>query len=119
MTWTINDQRRGLLRADGLRLPTTRSKSTARWRVRWAWHLALQQDAPRARLLVEVNAWLRGQQRFGLGMAWRGVYGRDRAGLDDSSQVHDRNPVGDVAHHGQIVGDEQARDVKARLDLLQ
>ena len=27
--------------------------------------------------------------------------------FDDLTQIHDRYPVGDITHHGQVVGDQQ------------
>ena len=39
------------------------------------------------------------------------------AELDDRAQVHDRHPLADVAHHGQIVGHEQDRQSEIALKL--
>ena len=39
--------------------------------------------------------------------------------LDDLAEVHDRHAVGDVAHHGQIVGDEQQRQIHVALQFQQ
>ena len=36
------------------------------------------------------------------------------ADLDDPAEVHHRDPVGDVAHDGEVVGDEQVRQARAR-----
>ena len=36
--------------------------------------------------------------------------------LDDLAQVHDRDPVGDVPHDGQVVGDEEVGEVEALLE---
>ncbi len=41
------------------------------------------------------------------------------ADLDDLAQVHDRHPVGDVADHGEVVGDEQVGQSQAVLQILQ
>ena len=43
-------------------------------------------------------------------VARHGVDVGGRPGLDDPAEVHDGEAVGDVAHHGQVVGDEQVRD---------
>jgi hypothetical protein len=40
-------------------------------------------------------------------MAWIGEDLVGRSFFHDPAQVHHRNAVGDLAHHGQIVGDEQ------------
>src|SRR5690606_16918742 len=34
------------------------------------------------------------------------------ADLDDLAQIHHRDPVGDVAHHRQVVGDEDVGQVE-------
>ena len=39
--------------------------------------------------------------------------------LDDPAEVHDRDPVADVLHHGEVVGDEQQREVELLLQLLE
>ena len=47
---------------------------------------------------------------------WRGLrveLGRGR-GLDDLAEVHDRDPVGDVAHDREVVADEQVGEAAAR-----
>src|SRR6266496_1346092 len=42
-----------------------------------------------------------------------------RRDLDDLAQVHDRDPVGDVAHHAEIVGDEDVGEVQFLLQVVQ
>jgi hypothetical protein len=37
--------------------------------------------------------------------------------LDDLAEVHDRDPVGDVADDGEVVGDEEVRQVELVLQL--
>ena len=39
--------------------------------------------------------------------------------LDDAAEVHDGDPVADVAHHGEVVGDEQVGEAELPLQLLQ
>ena len=39
--------------------------------------------------------------------------------LDDLAQVHHRDPVGDVADHRQVVGDEEVRQAESLLELLE
>ena len=39
--------------------------------------------------------------------------------LDDLADVHDRDPVADVPHDGQVVGDKQVGEVVARLEVLE
>ncbi len=40
-------------------------------------------------------------------------------GLDDPAEIHHGDPVRDVAHHGEVVGDEQEGQAEALLELLQ
>jgi hypothetical protein len=35
-----------------------------------------------------------------------------RRDLDDHAEVHDRDPIGDVANDGQVVRDEEVREVE-------
>ena len=44
------------------------------------------------------------EQRLGLGQ------------FHDGAQIHDRDPVRDVAHQAQIVGDEQHRQMQPALE---
>ena len=41
------------------------------------------------------------------------------ADLDDLAEVHHRHPVGDVAHHRQVVGDEEVGEAELVLQLLE
>ena len=59
------------------------------------------------------------EQRLGVRMAGRGEDLRGRPRLDHLAQVHDSQVVGDVADHGQVVGDEQVGDVHLFLQRLQ
>ena len=66
-----------------------------------------------------VRAGHRGQQRDRVGVH-RGVVDRvPLAELDDLAEVHDRDPVADVAHHRQVVGDEDVGEVELGLQVLQ
>ena len=38
--------------------------------------------------------------------------------LDHVSQIHDRHPVGNVFHHGEIVSDEQVREFELLLQVV-
>ena len=59
------------------------------------------------------------EQRLGVRMA-RLVEDRlGRTFLDDAPEVHHRDPVTDVTHHGQIVRDEEVGDAEPRLQVLQ
>ena len=62
---------------------------------------------------------LGGKQRAGIGMLRRGEDLRDRALLDDLAVLHHADPLRDLAHDAEIVGDEQQRHVRAGLQVLQ
>jgi hypothetical protein len=46
------------------------------------------------------------QEDLGVGVQGVAVYFITGAEFHDPAQVHDPHPIGDVAHHGQIVGDK-------------
>ena len=43
----------------------------------------------------------------------------DRSLLDNLAVLHDADPIGDLAHDAEVVGDEQHRHAGAPLNLLQ
>ena len=62
---------------------------------------------------------LGGEQRARIRMLGRGEDALDRALLDDLALLHDADPVGELAHDAEIVGDEQHRHAEPRLRFLQ
>ena len=52
-------------------------------------------------------------------MRGRVVKLRDGAGLDDLAAMHDGDALADVAHDGEVVGDEQQREAELALELAQ
>ena len=60
-----------------------------------------------------------GQQRPGVGMGGVGVDLGGAADLAHLAQVHDHDPVADVLHHRQVMGDEQHGQAVAALHVLQ
>src|SRR5262249_30912241 len=56
------------------------------------------------------------QQRLGVGVGGAGVHRLGVGELDDLPQVHDGDPVGDVPHHAEVVGDE---DIGEAVQVLQ
>ena len=59
------------------------------------------------------------EQRLRVGVHGLAVERRVLGELDDASQVHDGHAVGDVAHDGEVVGDEQVGEPELALQLLQ
>ncbi len=60
-----------------------------------------------------------GQQRPRVGVVGFVEELVDGALLHDLAQVHDRDPVGRVVHHGQVVGDEQVGQAVLLLEVLE
>jgi hypothetical protein len=52
-------------------------------------------------------------------MARTRVEGVPVGDLDDLAEIHDRDPLGEVPDHGQVVRDEQERDAHVALELLE
>jgi hypothetical protein len=48
-----------------------------------------------------------------------GHQGLRRTKLDQLAEIHDRHVVGDVMHHRQVMGDEQIRQPKLALQVLE
>ena len=42
-----------------------------------------------------------------------------RGHLDDLPEIHDRDSITDVSHHGQVVGDEQIGEPESGLELVE
>ena len=62
---------------------------------------------------------LGGEQRARIRMLGRGEHALDRALLDDLALLHHADPVGELAHDAEVVGDEQHRHAEPRLRVLE
>jgi hypothetical protein len=51
----------------------------------------------------------RRQQRLGVGVPRRVVEVGFGAALDQLAEIHHRHPIGDMPHHGEVMGDEDVR----------
>ncbi len=60
-----------------------------------------------------------GEQGPGVGVAGVGEDAGGGAGLDGAAEVHDGDPVGEVAHHRQVVRDEQVGEAEFGLQPLE
>ena len=111
------DQRRLLLPATFLGKGAARVKAAAAGRRQRARHLARQQVplAPQRR----VRHRHRGEQGAAIGMTRRGEQRGAGRALDDLAEIHHGDAVGDMAHHRQIMRDEQEAEPEARLQGLQ
>lgn len=61
----------------------------------------------------------RRQQHPGVGVLRVGEQRLALRDLDDAPQTHHRNPLADVADHGEVVRNEQVRDAELRLQIHQ
>lgn len=99
------DRLRHLAAAPRDRQWATRMEPAAVRRCKRVRHLAGEDDA-RARPARPV-ARHRRKQRLRIGMARRCEQPSRRRGFHDAAQIHHRDAVGNVAHHGKIVRDER------------
>ena len=60
-----------------------------------------------------------GQQRPGVGVQRLGVEVVGGGLLDHAAEVHHADPVADVPHHGQVVGDDEVGEVELLLQLVE
>ena len=75
-----------------------------------------------ARLMVELFDNADPDRALGERLTARDLVERGRVALgelDDAAEVHHRDPAADVAHDGEVVGDEEVREVEALLQLTQ
>src|SRR5258708_21003320 len=81
--------------------------------------LPFQQDRPSRRFEVWIGYRDRALEYFGVRM-YRFVANRvARPDLHDLAEVHDRDAIAHVPHHGQVVRDEEKREVELLLQVLQ
>src|SRR5262249_60706480 len=109
-------RRGGRGRADGLAERAWGGNPAAGRRIRGRWNLARQDDRPASAL--GLYHWRRRQESVGVRMAWLLEEGAARRHLDKLAEIDHGNDVGDEAHHGQIVRDEQVGEAKLPLQLL-
>ena len=113
------DQLRLLDGAARLRLRAAGAEPAARRRVDRARDVAGQHDPLALALDHRVGLGDRRQQRLRVRVGGRRVQLLGRADLHQLAEVHHGDDVGDVAHDGQVVGDEQVRQVELVLQVLQ
>ena len=68
---------------------------------------------------MRIGAGNRGKQRPGVGMGGVPVDVVRRREFDNPAEVHDRDPIGDVLHHREIVRDEEVAEVEFALEIEQ
>ena len=92
---------------------------TACRRVHRTWDLPFQKDPmPRPRR-VRIRNRLRRQQGFGIRVQRMPVYVVRPSGFHHVSQIHDADPVADMFHHAQVMGNKQVADSLPLLDILE
>ena len=114
-------KRRPFPPADVGRVATARMEPTSRRRVNRARYLSLEHDpAPRRwRALLGVDEWDRGEERLGVRMNRALVEDVHRRLLDDHAEVHDGDPVRDVADDAEIVRDEDVGEPELVLEVVE
>ena len=91
-------------------MPGRAASPAASRRVERRWHLPGKCDAPARPRGIGYRH--RCQQRARVGVARAREETPPVANFNNLTEIHHRNPIGDVAHHGEIVGDEQIGDAK-------
>ena len=81
------------------------------------WNLAFENDV--ALLHRRVGDRNRREQRLGIGMERRREDLRRRPHLDDMAEIHDDGPVGEIAHHREVVADEDHGRLRFALQIHQ
>ncbi len=102
-----------------LHLRASRAEHASRGRVDRAGQVALQQDALPRPLGSRVGQWHGGGQSVGVRMQRRTVDLLRVGDLHDPAEVHHSDPVGDVAHDGQVVRDEDVGQPELVLQVLE
>ena len=110
---------RRLVSADVLDERAAGLEAAAGRRVEGVGDLALQNDPLARPLQRRVRYRHARQQRLGVRMERRVVDHIGVGELDQLSGVEDGDAVGDVAHDGEIVGDEQVGDAELALKILE
>jgi antitoxin component HigA of HigAB toxin-antitoxin module len=106
-----------LLTANIHRLRAAGMEAAAFRRVERAGHIPREDDA--FALDRRVRDGDSGHQCLGIGVHRVTEQFLARGQFDHLAQVHDRDPVGDVLHNAQVVGDEQVRQVELTLQILE
>src|SRR6266436_7425449 len=109
---------RGLLAAAALaRIAAACVEAATLGRVKRARHVALQDQT----LAFQRRLGQRDGRKQGLGIGMARL-GKERAlicDLDDLAEIHDRDPIGDMLHHCEIVGDKDIAEPETALQILQ
>ena len=92
-------------------------EGTPRGQVRRVGHVALEDDPVAAERGIGKGHGR--EQGPGVGVQRSRVQLVPRGRFDDLSEVHDGHPVADVAHHAEVVGDEQVAETEPFLQHLE
>src|SRR6266478_5992133 len=92
-------------------------KMAAGWWLNGARDFAAQSDA------LPLYFWIRNrdrrQQRFSIGVQRRGIKLAGGRGLDDATEIHDRNALADMLDDRQIMGNKEISETEFLLQVLQ
>ena len=92
----------------------TRVEDATGGRVGGTWDFAAERDSGPH---LTVDARHRRQQGLGVRMVGSVEDLLGRTELHDAAEVHDRDPVAEVTHHAEVVGDEQVTGAVAGLEV--
>ena len=95
---------------------TAGMENAAAWWMGRAGNLTGQLDPA---CLPSVDLGDRGQQGFGIGMVRTVEHGFGRAYFQNAAQIQHRDPVRNIAHHAQIMRDEDIADLLGALQIDQ
>jgi len=90
--------------AELLTEPAAGAESAPRGRVNRRWDLAFKDQS--ILQVMSLNLWHCGDQRHCVRVLGLGEHAINRAKLNDLSEIHDRNPVSEVANDVKVVANE-------------
>jgi len=99
-----------------LKKRTSGMKSTSRRRINWTGDIAFQNEA----MPLHLRVWNRDrrEERLGIGMQRSFIEFFSRGQLNKLSQVHYSNPIANIPHHAEVMGDKDIREVVFLLQVL-
>jgi hypothetical protein len=108
---------RRFLRADVLGVRAARMEAATFGRIHRAWHIPLKDDP--FRLVIGIRDRYSGKEGLGVGMLGTEENFLRFRELHDFPKVHHGYPIGDVLHHGKIVGHEKVSEAELVLKILE
>jgi len=117
-SWKLS-QRRLLLPADTGRVEAAGMETASTRRVDRTWHVARKHDALPAVAGTDLRDRHRGEKGLCIGMHGALIKLVGWGELDDLSEIHNGDPIGDVTDNTQVVCDEHVGEAKGFLQLIE